>query len=223
MIRTLCHSSLLIPILLLSRCSSQDGAGPSLDEGIDAAIADAMTDANRDAPAAFIDTRDSRAYPTVAIGGQTWLARNLNYAIDGSSFCYDDLDTNCEEYGRLYTWNAAQTACPPGSHLGTDEEWKALEGALGMPLDQVDLEGYSTVRGTDEGMQLKASDGFAALMAGFRSGVTYEAIEDRTYLWTATTRGNDVWRRRITAADPTVFRFTNPPADFAISVRCILN
>ncbi len=39
--------------------------------------------------------------------------------------------------------------------------------------------------------------------------------------WTSTMRGSDVWRRRVAAATPGVFRFTNPPSTFAISVRCV--
>ena len=90
-----------------------------------------------------------------------------------------------------------------------------------MAQSQLNLEGYGAVRGTNEGTKLKAANGFAAHMAGYRGGGTYDALGDRTYFWTATTRGSDVWRRRISAADANVFRFTNPPADFAISVRCV--
>jgi len=49
-------------------------------------------------------------------------------------------------------------------------------------------QGYSTVRGQNEGMTFKSG----ARMAGYRSGSTYEALGDRTYFWTATTRGADV-------------------------------
>ncbi len=90
-----------------------------------------------------------------------------------------------------------------------------------MAQSQLALEGYSTVRGTNEGTKLKAANGFGAHMAGYRGGSTYDALGDRTYFWTATTRGADVWRRKISMADATVFRFTNPPAGFAISVRCV--
>ena len=41
--------------------------------------------------------------------------------------CYERRDENCKTYGRLYTQEAALSACPEGSHLATDEEWSALE------------------------------------------------------------------------------------------------
>jgi uncharacterized protein (TIGR02145 family) len=177
-------------------------------------------EAEEGAPDEFVDPRDDRVYPTITFGNTTWLARNLNFAIDGSSFCYDDRPSNCEEHGRLYLWSVARTACPPEWHLGTDSEWQALEASLGMDSGDIDVEGYSTARGTNEGTLLK-NDGFGAKLAGFRTGATYEALDERTYFWTATKRGSEVWRRRISADEPTIFRFTNPPASFAISVRCV--
>jgi hypothetical protein len=90
-----------------------------------------------------------------------------------------------------------------------------------LAADQLAVEGYDMLRGPNEGTTLKAESGFGARMAGFRTGKTYEALGDRTYFWTSTMRGSDVWRRKIAAATPGVFRFTNPPSTFAISVRCV--
>lgn len=187
------------------------------DARVDAASNDSGSSANE-----FVDDRDDATYALVTFGKQKWFARNLNFRTSGS-FCYDDDDANCDANGRLYTFAAAQKACPTGSHLGSDDDWKDLEASLGMSDSDLDEEGYSTPRGTDEGTTLKKKNGFGAKMAGFRGGAAYDALGDRTYFWTSTTRGSDVWRRRIAAAESTVFRFTNPPADFAISVRCVVD
>lgn len=199
-------------------------AEPESDLDTSEAEQSTRRDAGADAASAatsFVDARDGRTYRTVQLGGKTWLAENLAFEVPGESFCYGDDPARCATDGRLYTWRAARTACPASFRLATDEDWKSLEGALGMAASQRDLEGYGTPRGTNEGTRLKSPSGFAAKMAGYRGNGTYDARGDRTYFWVGTTRGTEVWRRRIAAATPQIFRFTNPPADFAISVRCV--
>lgn len=79
----------------------------------------------------FNDPRDGQTYGTVQIGNQTWMAENLNFKTESESWCYDNLFLNCERYGRLYSWQAALSACPPGWHLPSDSEWTQLINHLG--------------------------------------------------------------------------------------------
>jgi len=76
------------------------------------------------------DSRDGEKYKTVRIGKQTWMAENLNYNATGSK-CYDNKPVNCDKYGRLYNWSAAQSACPVGWHLPSDSEWTRLTDFVG--------------------------------------------------------------------------------------------
>ncbi|MGL1903889.1 MAG: RICIN domain-containing protein [Fibrobacterales bacterium] len=88
----------------------------------------------------YIDPRDGVVYPSVTIGNQIWMAKNLQYEhMDGTeSWCYDDLPENCDTYGRLYTWTAAvgtasssnpsgvQGLCPDDWHVPSGDEWDEL-------------------------------------------------------------------------------------------------
>ena len=172
----------------------------------------------------FTDTRDANTYGTVKIGNQIWMTENLRYDVSNLSWDYNNDPTNSNTYGKLYTWSGAASAAPAGWHLPTDEEWKTLEANLGMSATDLDLSGYSTVRGTDQGTQLQAggSSGMEFHPAGYRSGTSYFALGNRTYLWVNTTISNgDPYRRRLVVNDGSVYRFTNPQAGFAISIRLI--
>jgi uncharacterized protein (TIGR02145 family) len=78
----------------------------------------------------FTDSRDNKVYRKVTIGGQTWMAENLNY-VANNSVCYENNADNCAIYGRLYNWETAKNACPAGWHLPSDAEWKTLTDFVG--------------------------------------------------------------------------------------------
>lgn len=65
-------------------------------------------------------------FKTITIGNQVWMAENLNVATE-NSFCYKDDPSNCERFGRLYTWSAAKSACPNGWLLPSKLDWKQFE------------------------------------------------------------------------------------------------
>jgi uncharacterized protein (TIGR02145 family) len=109
-------------------------------------------------------TYEGETYPTVVIGTQTWFAKNLNYAVEGSK-CYDNDPANCTIYGRLYDWPTAMTVCPSGWHLPTDAEWATLGSYIG---------GF----GNDYGFQpLPGGEGY--------SDGTFYFVDDIGFWWSA--------------------------------------
>ena len=93
------------------------------------------------------DERDGNSYCSIMYGEQEWLTENMRYLpsvnrvyeYSGSEAMYyvydyngNDVDEainepNYIEYGTLYNWPAALTACPAGWHLPSDDEWSQLE------------------------------------------------------------------------------------------------
>jgi len=124
------------------------------------------------------DLRDGQDYATVLIGGQCWMAENLNVGtrLDGveeqtddgaiEKYCYDDDELDCDEYGGLYQWNemmqystfpGTEGICPTGWHIPTDNEWKTLEGTVDGLYPVGDPEWDETgYRGFDAGKNLKS-------------------------------------------------------------------
>ncbi|MCK9204433.1 MAG: hypothetical protein M0P58_08390, partial [Bacteroidales bacterium] len=76
------------------------------------------------------DPRNGLVYPTVKIGSQCWLQKNMNYQT-GNSWCYENKSENCDIYGRLYDWETALKVCPKGWHLPSDDEYSVLLDYLG--------------------------------------------------------------------------------------------
>ena len=111
------------------------------------------------------DERDGQTYKTVKIGTQTWMAENLNFKTE-HSWCYAGEESNCNEYGRLYTWENAKNSCPAGWHLPGKEEFESLFVTVG---------GVSTagkkLKFTDDWLFGAGTDAymFSALAAGMRS------------------------------------------------------
>jgi len=129
----------------------------------------------------FVDSRNGKTYKYVKIDKQTWMAENLNYKT-GNSWCFDDINQNCEKYGRLYDWNSARNACPAGWHLPSQEEWQTLIDFAGGKDNARALkakQGWSRGGGTDD-------FGFYAMPGGFRKSPRYTGIDLYTGWWTAT-------------------------------------
>ena len=151
----------------------------------------------------FCDARDvdnQTVYRMVTIGEgekkQTWMAENLNYKTASGSSCYDDDPENCTKYGRLYTWNAAMSACPTGWHLSDTTEWNIL----GSNVDS-HFYGLNSGGNNKAAKYLKAKEGWkeGSGSAGgngtddFLFSVQPDPTGTIVYYWTSTRRGTSFY------------------------------
>ena len=140
----------------------------------------------------FIDARDSQSYKTIEIGGQVWMAQNLNYFDASDSLykrtsCYNDSAEYCEKQGRLYAWNVAMVACP--------QDWKIPSKA---DFDNL----IETVGGFDFAADsLMSLDFVSEIGGGYHFLEYYNYFDEYAYFWT--TNDDETYE------------------EFALSVRCV--
>ena len=136
----------------------------------------------------LVDARDGQVYRTLKIGGQTWMAENMNYydtvAVPGlrdSSWCYDKNPATCATKGRLYAWVVAmKSVCPDGWHLPDTTEWNALIAAVDGDAAALKSQGS-----WDDGSGTNSS-GFSAVAGGerYRSG-SFDSEGIKAYFWSS--------------------------------------
>jgi len=119
---------------------------------------------------------------------EQWTLQNLNVET-ADSFCFEGAPSNCQRYGRLYTWKSAGRAClalGQGWRLPTDEEWRQLakrNGGVSEDSDDGGKAAYATLLG-------RGGVGFGAMLGGGRSVAgEYARLEAHGFYWTASEDG----------------------------------
>jgi uncharacterized protein (TIGR02145 family) len=194
----------------------------------------------------LMDERDGQIYSTVQIGGQCWMAENLNIGtfINSSTsqsdnniiekFCYNDDYAKCDTYGGLYQWNemmqyttieSTQGICPAGWHIPSDEEYKILEIALGMTQAQADSMYW---RGTNQGSQIAGNNQLwnnGPLVQDPTFGSSgFNALplgNFNGYIWTSTESGDHAWDRYLNYYETKISRNDAVNKSNDIYVRCV--
>ena len=165
------------------------------------------------------DDRDGQKYKTIIIGDQTWMAENLNYETT-DSYCYGDNSKNCNVYGRLYTWDAAMSACPDGWYLPTSAEMYTLFTTVGGVATAGKVL-RSTTGWNDSGNGTDAF-GFSVLPGGRRYDTgTYHDVGNLTNFWSSTEYSSgDAFTMYVLNSDDHAYRI-NYGKDDGYYVRCI--
>jgi uncharacterized protein (TIGR02145 family) len=185
----------------------------------------------RDVSGMVKDPRDGQVYRTIKVEGREWFAQNVNYNVEGHSWCYEDKENYCARGGRLYDLEGARKACPEGWHLPRDREWMDLLVGLTHCYDGVDkcekfankmkaTTGWQGGGGTDE-------YGFSVFSSGYRkmvgkSIVRYEDMGEYAGFWSAQNGRNEtIWIWAMGRMSDQMVRQLVPSKTNAYSVRCI--
>ena len=137
-------------------------------------------------------------------------------------------------FGRFYTWDEAQTACPEGWHLPSDAEWAALRTDGGDSRDIPGLAGklmgdlyfngdkmweyWREVKITDE-LGLSVMPVGYALPAG--GEYDFDGLSGYAAFWTSDEVNGEGVCRYIYEDKDVVYRGLMSKTEFAAPVRCV--
>jgi uncharacterized protein (TIGR02145 family) len=184
---------------------------------------------------------DGNVYPTIQIGTQCWMAKNLNvghFVLSTSKlnqhsdvsnngiyekYCYENKIENCQLYGGLYDWNEAmcykdeentQGICPNGWHIPGNPDWAKLNL-------------FFDYGNAGELMKVGGSSGFQGYLSGNRNPLgQFFSFDANGYWWQSTSypdNGLDESLLREIAACNDRLERTHFLKKTGLSVRCIKN
>ncbi|MDR2591469.1 MAG: hypothetical protein LBC59_01510 [Chitinispirillales bacterium] len=142
---------------------------------------------------------------TVMLGRLKWMTTNLNVET-ADSWCYGEggqvyvdgdgyvtltpsqIQANCAKYGRLYTWEAAKSACQSvGMRLPSRGEWAGLVTAVGGTSTSTAGKKLKSTSGWNNNGNGTNDYGFSALPGGYRySSGDFYGVGLVGMWWTAT-------------------------------------
>jgi uncharacterized protein (TIGR02145 family) len=144
---------------------------------------------------------DGNTYRTKVYNGVEWMIDNSKKTTGVTGCTYNPIDrTNVSgvDYGRLYSWNCAPTACPEGWCLPSDADFKALFTALG----------------TDTTAWADWNSGSS--LVGYYNG-SYFGSQGMNGLWWSSSRSNWHWS---VIGGTTSGELTTNNSNSSYSVRC---
>jgi uncharacterized protein (TIGR02145 family) len=173
--------------------------------------------------------------------GKVWMTENLNYKpLSGNSRCYNDSDSYCDKYGRLYDWATAmgiaakynyekwtggkvkwRGICPTGWHLPSIFEWRNLVDSVGSPAGTIlkSEDGWDIYNGKNGGTN---DFGFSALPGGWRNGINSYSEAGTTGFWWAASGNSDFGESREMPYDDSAFVTEYSTVKYlGMSVRCL--
>jgi uncharacterized protein (TIGR02145 family) len=154
--------------------------------------------------------------------GKQWTIHNLNVNTL-PSYCYEDTELNCRQYGRLYTWDSARRGCQSlgdGWRLPTNEEWRQMAKHHGGVRGDSDDSGKAAYKA----LLIGGSSGFNALLGGGRisDDDQYARLEAHGFYWTASESDPlSAWFYNFGQGELSLNRHSGGMKQMALSVRCV--
>lgn len=196
-----------------------------------------ISDADKDK--VFTDSRDGRKYLYTEIDGVQWMRQNLAWT--GAGKPLSDCSAANDVFGRYYTWEEAQNACPKedGWVLPSDADWKAIGRKYGS-VDEVsggDIKGiagylmediyFNRTKMWDFWPNVKIDNrlGLSVIPTGYATineGVySFESLYKYAAFWTSDTFDGCGVYRYIYQDKDYVFFGAADKREFGASVRCV--
>jgi uncharacterized protein (TIGR02145 family) len=181
----------------------------------------------------YRDFRDGRTYYCSIIGDLFWMRQNL--AWDEAGVPFEGCGVMTDVFGRYYTWEEAQTACPNGWRLPTDAEVVALQENAAASKDIPGLAGklmadlyFNDTRMWEYWRDVKITDElcFSAIPVGYGTVAegSYDFQGDFKYavFWTSDEEDGYGICRYIYQNKDIVYRGRMSKTDFVAPVRCVM-
>lgn len=187
----------------------------------------------------YTDIRGERMknYNYVRVGNTFWMRANL--AWKGAGVSYEGCDVMDDIFGRYYSWEEAQTACPTGWRLPSDAEWLELAGLYGEGGEPAsDLRGlagnlmvdayfngnkmweyWPDVKVTDRTSISIMPTGYA--VPGLQQDYDFKELYSYAALWTSGEQDGKGEFRYIYVDKDIVYRGLADKTGFLANVRCV--
>ncbi|MDA3778665.1 MAG: FISUMP domain-containing protein [Bacteroidales bacterium] len=175
----------------------------------------AVHDAINKTKSGILKDSENNTYKWIRYNDNRWMISNLKTRIEGANI--KNLDQNIV----LYSAHAAHNACPDKWELPSDNDWKKLEGNLGMTDSQVKDFGLRKVKlqnFIDSGFELNA---IKYNISNYREDsilAFWSSTHNQNYYWNS----DKFYARIIKINNNQISKKLLPKAN-EISIRCIQN
>lgn len=185
-------------------------------------ITQSMLFGQTDSTGLFTDPRDGQIYQTVKIGDQWWLAQNLNFEIESTSWCLAD-DPTGAQFGRFYNWEAAKQAIPDGWHLPTKAEYEQMLSTIGSgELPNWDELYPKLIEGGDSGFNAQLT-GSHQEKYGHRGNMAHFWSSELWWFTSLFKFTENPWRLTIHKDKSYVDIAHFAESDYGFNVRCVMD